>query len=134
MNKKKEETSNKNYVQQALKTESQNFEEVTQRLQSKKLIRLLHAALGISTEAGEILDALKKKVFYNKELDEVNLKEEMGDLFWYLAIMADTMNLDFEQAMETNLKKLKIRYGAKFSSERAISRNLEKEREILEKD
>ena len=128
------EEFSKLYLKQALQTESKDLSQVAKRLEDPKLIRILHAALGVSTEAGELLDALKKKIFYNKELDEINLKEEIGDLFWYLAIMADALQIDFEQAMKTNLKKLKARYGAEFSEEKANYRNLKKEREVLEEN
>jgi NTP pyrophosphatase (non-canonical NTP hydrolase) len=72
-------------------------------------------------------------LFYGKPLDEVNLKEEMGDLFWYLAIMADTLGVSFEEIQERNIEKLKARYGEKFTDEKAINRNLETERSILER-
>ena len=120
------------YIKNAIKTESQNFDEISKRLSSKKMIRTLHTAMGVSTEAGELLDAIKKHVYYGKTLDEVNLFEEVGDLFWYLAILADELDFDFNEVMEKNIEKLKARYGDKFSSERAITRNLEQERSTLE--
>ncbi len=115
----------KNYIQNALKTESQTI-----HLEGKE--RLLHAGIGLATESGEFLDALKKAVFYGKKLDTVNLKEELGDILWYMAIAMDELGTDFETEMEKNIKKLKARYGEKFSRESAENRNLEKEREILE--
>jgi len=63
--------------------------------------RLLHGMIGMCTEAGELLDALKRHFYYVKEdgtrkdLDEVNLLEEVGDLCWYMAIITDVMDLDF---------------------------------------
>lgn len=121
------------YIQNALKTESNDFEAITARLSDHKTIRILHAAKGLVTEAGEIEDALKKHVFYGKELDTVNLKEEMGDIFWYLAILADALGeQSFEAIMETNIAKLKARYGEKFTAEKAVKRNLDVERVILE--
>jgi hypothetical protein len=44
---------------------------------------LWHMAIGLSGEAGEILDACKKYAIYCKPLDRDNLKEELGDLFFY---------------------------------------------------
>lgn len=46
----------------------------------------LHGAIGMVTEAGEILDIHKKNLFYGKEVDKINLVEELGDFMWYLAI------------------------------------------------
>jgi len=45
----------------------------------------LHALLGIQTEIGELLTAVKKEVGYGKELDRVNILEEEGD-FWYFCL------------------------------------------------
>ena len=122
----------KTYIEQAKKTESSDLEAVKSRLSSPEMIRVLHAALGLSTESGEILDAVKKHCYYGKPLDKVNLFEEVGDLFWYLAILADEVGFDFEAAMKKNIEKLKARYEGKFSEKKAVERDLTKEREILE--
>ena len=122
----------KSYINDAIKTESTDFDGMNNRLNDDGLKRLLHAGIGLSTESGEFLDALKKHIFYGKPLDKVNLAEEVGDLFWYLAIAADELGFEFEEVMEKNITKLKARYGEKFSSDKAENRNLDKEREILE--
>ena len=124
--------NSKQYISDAVRTESTNFEAMNTRLNDDGLKRLLHAGIGLSTEAGEFLDALKKHIFYGKELDKVNLAEEMGDLFWYMAIVADELGFEFEEVMERNITKLKARYGEKFSEEKAEKRDLDTEREILE--
>lgn len=122
----------KEYVKNAVKTESRDFEAIGARMSEVRNQRLLHAGIGLATESGEFLDALKKHVFYGKDLDTVNLGEEMGDLFWYCAIVADELGLDLSKVMETNIAKLKARYGEKFTEEAAESRDLDTEREILE--
>lgn len=121
------------YVKLAIKTESTDFNSMNSRLENDGVKRLLHAGIGLSTEAGEFLDALKKHIFYGKELDRVNLAEEMGDLFWYLAIVSDELGVEMSDVMERNIEKLKARYGEKFSEEKAENRDLETERKILEK-
>lgn len=95
-------------------------------------IRLLHAAMGLCTEAGEVMDAIKKHLFYGAELDETNLIEEAGDVLWYLAIMMDELSIGFHGVMQINHDKLAKRYGEKFSSEAALHRDLEGERNVLE--
>ena len=117
------------YIEKAIKTEARQNSWTTERL--IKSNRLLHAAMGATTEANEILDAMKKHIFYGKELDKVNLFEEVGDLFWYLAIIADVVGFSFEDAMEKNLAKLRARYGDEFDPEKALNRDLEKELEAL---
>jgi NTP pyrophosphatase (non-canonical NTP hydrolase) len=120
------------YVKNAIKTESRDFDAIGERMKTVENQRLLHAGIGLATEAGEFLDALKKHVFYGKELDRVNLREEMGDIFWYCAIIADQLDVDFSTVMERNITKLKARYGEKFSEVKANSRDLDTERQILE--
>jgi NTP pyrophosphatase (non-canonical NTP hydrolase) len=97
-----------------------------------KMQDLLHASMGLVTESGEFQDALKKHIFYGRELDTTNLKEEIGDLLWYCAIALEALGTDFEAVMQTNIDKLKARYPEKFTEEKAENRNLVRERKILE--
>lgn len=122
----------KEYVSNALKTESINFTAIAQRLGVPENIRLLHAVIGLETEVGELQDALKKSIFYGKPLDKVNIAEEIGDAFWYMAILSDTLGVSFEEIMEKNIAKLKARYGDKFTESAALNRDLDTERKILE--
>lgn len=114
------------YIEEAKRTESTVFN--IQRGDD----RLLHAGIGIATESGEFLDALKKHVFYGKDLDRVNLKEELGDLLWYIAIAMDELGTDFNTEQLRNIAKLSARYPEKFTREAAEFRDLLKERQILE--
>lgn len=120
------------FIKEAVKTESCNFVEIAERLSQPRTIRLLHSAMGLSTEANEFLDALKKWIFYGKELDTINLGEEIGDNFWYAAIACDELGKSFEEIQIAVIQKLRKRYADKFSSADAINRNLSAEREILE--
>jgi NTP pyrophosphatase (non-canonical NTP hydrolase) len=121
-----------NYIEKALRTESCDMEAVTQRMTDPKVMRLLHAAQGMMTEAGEFMDMLKKHIWYGKPLDEVNLKEELGDNQWYQGIACDALNTNFDEIQERNIAKLAARYPEKFTEYHAEVRDLEKERTILE--
>lgn len=72
----------KEYIEQAVKTESNDFDVVGGRLNNKHVVRLLHAGLGMATEASELFKAIYKQ-------DIINVREEIGDLFWYIAIAHD---------------------------------------------
>lgn len=93
---------------------------------------LLHGAMGVCTEAGEIMDVVKKKVFYGKEPDLVNLREEAGDLMWYLAVLARAAGMTLDDIAQLNIAKLRARYPVKFNEVQALNRNLEAERAALE--
>lgn len=95
-------------------------------------VNILHGALGIVTEAAEIADAVKKSIFYGKSFDLVNLQEEIGDCFWYLAILAHEANMSFEDIMKQNIAKIRVRYPEKFTERDALNRDLVAERKVLE--
>ena len=75
-----------------------------------------------------ILDKLPAGI----SLQDLPWLAEMGDLFWYCAIIADQLNINFDEIMEKNIAKLKARYGDKFSETKAEKRDLASERTILE--
>ncbi len=114
------------YINAVLVTESPLFRDINHRI--------MHAIYGINTEGGEMLDNLKRATFYKDgKLDEANLKEEAGDLMWYLAILCNELALSFEQIWELNIKKLKLRYpNAKFQTGSALNRDLEAEKKVFE--
>ena len=94
-------------------------------------IRLLHAAIGVFTESGEMLEALLKQLITG-ELDKVNMMEESGDIDWYQAIAIDEAEIPEEQIRKTLIAKLAKRYPEKFTQEAALNRDLKTERETLE--
>lgn len=86
-------------------------------------IQILHSALGLATESGEILENLVAKID-NSSYDHPNLVEELGDLMWYQAIMCDALSINFAEVQRKNIDKLKRRYPEKFSCDKAINRNV----------
>lgn len=74
-------------------------------------IDLVHAILGISGEAGELLDQVKKHVIYNKALDRGNMVEELGDLEFYMEQLRQRLKITREECIEHNIAKLSKRYS-----------------------
>lgn len=120
------------YKKKVLMTESSDYHKIKNRLNPKQ-IRMLHSSIGLCTEAGELIDQLKKHIYYGRELDKANIKEELGDAMWYIFVMLDVFGWDLEEVLEVNYNKLYARYGGKFSEDAAINRDLDTERKILEK-
>jgi len=98
-----------------------------------KLVRLTHAILGMVGEMAEIIEVLEK-AWNEKSFDRVNLAEELGDVMWYQAVLCDVLKTNFEDVWDVNIKKLKARYGDKFTEEKANNRDLTKERSLLERE
>jgi len=93
---------------------------------------ILHAGLGLATESGEILDVLKKNHAYDKPLDLVNLREELGDALWYIALGARALGITLDEIASVNIAKLSARYPDRFSASDANDRDLARERVELE--
>ena len=81
-----------------------------------------HAATGISGEAGELLDAVKKHAVYGKEVDRENVVEELGDLEFYMEAIRSELGITREETLIHNMRKLGIRYKDGYSNEAAQER------------
>lgn len=92
----------------------------------------LHGVIGLATEAGELLEGMRD-VINGKPLDLVNVKEEVGDGKWYMAILARVARFMWGEDERTNIAKLRARFPDRFTEYDANNRNLSVEREILEK-
>jgi NTP pyrophosphatase (non-canonical NTP hydrolase) len=72
---------------------------------------LMHMAMGISGEAGELLDAVKKYIIYQKPLDLENVKEEIGDLNFFLEGILQNLSISKKEVIDLNKAKLSKRYA-----------------------
>ena len=86
--------------------------------QDADIPRLLTAALGLTAEAGEFTEVVKKIVLQGKPYNEENvfhMKRELGDICWYLAQACMALDTTFDEIIEMNVDKLKARYpGGEF--------------------
>jgi NTP pyrophosphatase (non-canonical NTP hydrolase) len=83
---------------------------------------LLHMAVGVSGEAGEMLDAVKKHTIYGKPLDTANVLEEAGDILFYLQGILTATGYTLDDAVQHNTEKLTKRYKTAYSNEAAVAR------------
>jgi NTP pyrophosphatase (non-canonical NTP hydrolase) len=83
---------------------------------------LLHAALGAGSDAGELVDAVKKHLIYGKPLDVDNVIEEIGDVMWFLSLACRAIGVDLDSCCQHNIVKLAKRYPEKYSDELAAMR------------
>ena len=75
--------------------------------------RLLTAALGLTAEAGEFTEVVKKIILQGKPYNEDNvfhMKRELGDICWYLAQACMALDTTFDEVIEMNVEKLEKRY------------------------
>jgi len=121
----------KEYICKAVKTENKDFDGIALRGNIRKNWRLIHATMGLTTESAEVIDLLKKHIFYGKPLSDEKIFEEIGDLLWYIALLCDTMGFDLEQVKAKNIDKLRARYPQNFTEKDAVERDLEKEKKAF---
>ena len=75
----------------------------------------LHGAIGLCTEAAEILDAYKKEMYgKQRPIRPDNIKEECGDIIFYLLVVMRAYNISFHDALKDNIVKLANRYIERF--------------------
>lgn len=97
-------------------------EAIRETLDSQK-VNLIHMAMGVSGEAGELLDAVKKHTVYNKPLDSKNVIEELGDLEFYMEGLRQELGITRDETLEFNIGKLGARYlNHRYSDEQAQAR------------
>ena len=98
-----------------------SLKEVIEKIQNKSEIdapRILTAALGLSSEAGEFTEIVKKIFLQGKPADKDNvfhMKRELGDIMWYWVTACMSLGLDPVEVITENQKKLEARYGEQFT-------------------
>ena len=107
------------FVRQTTSPASSDFAQLLARLTELETSadadtpRLLTAAFGLSAEAGEFTEVVKKIFLQGKPYNEENvfhMKRELGDLCWYLAQACMALDTNFEEILQMNYEKLSARY------------------------
>mgnify|MGYP006935504445 CR=1 FL=1 len=106
------------FVKQTTSPASSDFSQLVSRMEELStsgadVSRLLTAALGMSAEAGEFTEVVKKIILQSKPYSEENIfhmKRELGDLVWYMAQACLALNISFDEILQMNFEKLSTRY------------------------
>ncbi len=94
--------------------------------------RIQQGIIGAATETGEMLEALKHHMYQGWSIDVTNIKEECGDLWFYMTELMAAIDTNIFDVMKMNVAKLKQRYPDGFNIQKSVDRDIDKEREILE--
>jgi len=102
-----------------------SMSEYLKNVPEHKIADLINGTLGICGEAGEAIEIVKKAVFHGHALKVDQLKKELGDILWYVAMCCNAIGTDMETVMQINLVKLQERYPEGFSEQASQSRKEE---------
>lgn len=115
----------KNFVEAVTSENSNNINSLINNLNSLNdkgvnLSLLITGGIGLASESGEFNEIIKKILFQGKPLNEDNImhmKKELGDCIWYWINACRALNLDPNDVIQENIKKLESRYpGGKFNA------------------
>jgi len=124
--------TSRDYVENVMRTASGDMPAIKERLMKDETINLLHAAIGLVTEAAELTDMLKKHIFYGRDIDKINAQEEVGDALWHAGLAVDVLKTTMDDIMTKNIAKLQERYPEKFDEHKAMNRDISKELKVFE--
>ena len=120
------------FVEGVTSNESLHYASLVSRMNSLELEddcnvpQLLTAALGLTAEAGEFTEVVKKIILQGKPYNEDNvfhMKRELGDICWYIAQACMALDTSFDEIIEMNVDKLKARYpGGEFDVSKSENR------------
>lgn len=122
------------FVQGKLSEQSKDFDKMIESLNALKeagssvgvsIPELLTAGVGLTAEAGEFDEIVKKMIFQGKPLDEANtlhLKKELGDLMFYVMVACMALGVTGNEIIEMNKDKLTGRYKAGFTVDESENR------------
>lgn len=105
------------------------YQRKAMRTATHKCYDLANAALGLTGEAGEVADIIKKHLYQGHDLYPSEVIEELGDVLWYVALMAEYFDVPLGYVMQSNIKKLKARYPEGFDPVRSVNREEKRKNE-----
>ncbi|MDD3337860.1 MAG: nucleoside triphosphate pyrophosphohydrolase family protein [Lachnospiraceae bacterium] len=98
------------------------YQQLAMRTANKACRNLSNVGLGLSGEAGECSDMIKKHLHHGHDLDTDHLKKELGDVLWYVALGCDLIGCTLDEVMQLNIDKLKARYPEGFDTDKSLHR------------
>lgn len=101
------------------------YQKLAQRTSNKDLTKgehLMNGALGLTGEAGEVADLIKKGLFQGHHISYGDVAKELGDVLWYVVETATAIGYSLEAIMRMNIEKLEARYPDGFDADKSLHR------------
>lgn len=116
-----------NYQQLAMRTNDGKCTERLMKCQRRcnpntDIGGIVNACMGLPGEVGELTDMIKKWMFHGHDLSIDDVKKEVGDCLWYIAMMCESFGFSMEEIAQKNINKLIERYPEGFSEHASQNR------------
>lgn len=98
------------------------YQELATRTANPHENALINYGLGLGGESGEVLELIKKYAFHGHAIQSDEIKNELGDVLWYLSNIANLVGLTLEEIATANIEKLRKRYPEGFTTEDSLKR------------
>lgn len=85
-------------------------------------LEVINYTMGLVGESAEVSEIIKKWYFHRHNKNFEELKEELGDTFFYFMALLEMFGLELEDIINANMEKLSKRYPDGFTSEDSIKR------------
>ena len=108
------------YSTKALRTDYKTYEDFHTGDVSP---RLDYGAIGLVTEAAKVLDIVKKTKKNLGPLSREKIKEELGDILWYMNITLDELHMPWEEVLQASLDKIDKKYPTNDTEKTKLIRN-----------
>ena len=103
------------------------YQDQTMRTVNPDEMNAVNYCFGLIGETGEVIDLIKKHLYQGHPIDDIlpKLQNELGDVMWYLCMLANMYGLTMSSVLADNIAKLKKRYPDGFTPEKSINRTEE---------
>lgn len=100
------------------------YQKLAQRTSNTKsqMDKIMNGVLGLNGESGEVIDVIKKYMFQGHGLDTDKIIDELGDVLWYIAELAEGIGMNLSEIAEYNIVKLRKRYPEGFEADKSMNR------------
>lgn len=103
------------YVNEYQKDANRTLIDKPNRPLTEEETMLIWNAVGLTGEAGEVADSLKKSIFHEQGINRDQIKKELGDVMWYIAAICKELEFTLEEVAQSNIDKCWKRYPNGFT-------------------
>ena len=95
-----------------------NFDEYQQEAVKTRHVRAdaVYLAAKLTIEAAEVAQPIIKDAYHDKPAAADDIAEELGDVLWYLANLADLCDMTLADIAAANIAKLRARHGETYNA------------------